>query len=217
MSVSVILVTRYYNNMRDSGLLLFVSLFPYPSCSQTCAYVMCVVVNVPGVTSMGHEVRESYTKKRAVRYIHVKKCFYFILFYFILFYFVLFYFILFYFILFYFILFYFILLQKKIFLRYWFSIFLLPDIISNIRSVTNFIIYHEPAIFHKQYVNSLSVEFCNKSAGFRFNNLLFSPLQHSVLANFSMTATLLLRILPKITLWTPQSYKAMLPYIISRH
>jgi hypothetical protein len=30
MSVSAILVTRYYNNMRDSGLLLFLSLFPYP-------------------------------------------------------------------------------------------------------------------------------------------------------------------------------------------
>jgi hypothetical protein len=63
MSVSAILVTRYYNNMRDSGLLLFVSLFPYPLRSQTCAYVMRVAVNVPGVTSMGHEVREGHTKK----------------------------------------------------------------------------------------------------------------------------------------------------------
>jgi hypothetical protein len=51
---------------------LFVFLFPYPFRSQTCAYVMRVAVNVPGVTSMGHEVRKSHTKKRAVRHIHVK-------------------------------------------------------------------------------------------------------------------------------------------------
>jgi hypothetical protein len=49
--------------MRDSGLLLFVSLFPYPFRSQTCAYIMRVAVNVTGVTSMGHEVREGHMKK----------------------------------------------------------------------------------------------------------------------------------------------------------
>jgi hypothetical protein len=59
--------------MRDSGLLLFVLLFPYSSHSQTCAYVMRVAVNAPGVTSMGHEVREGHMKKQAVRHIHVKR------------------------------------------------------------------------------------------------------------------------------------------------
>jgi hypothetical protein len=60
--------------MRDSGLLLFVSLFPTPPTtrSQTCAYVTRVAVNVPGVTSMGYEVREGHTKKRALKHIHVK-------------------------------------------------------------------------------------------------------------------------------------------------
>jgi hypothetical protein len=60
--------------MRDSGLLLFVSLFPTPPTtrSQTCAYVTRVAVNVPSVRSMGHEVREGHMKKRAVRYKHVK-------------------------------------------------------------------------------------------------------------------------------------------------
>jgi hypothetical protein len=46
---------------------------PLTTRSQTCAYVTRVAVNVPGVTSMGHEVHEGHTKKRALRHKYVKK------------------------------------------------------------------------------------------------------------------------------------------------
>jgi hypothetical protein len=53
---------------------------PTPSTtrSQTCAYITRVAVNASGVTSMGHEVREGHTKKRALRHIHVKNVYYFL-------------------------------------------------------------------------------------------------------------------------------------------
>jgi hypothetical protein len=67
----------YYNNMRNSGLPLFVSLFPNSSPttrSQTYGYVTCVAVNVPGVPSVLHELRDlaKATQKVALRHRHVK-------------------------------------------------------------------------------------------------------------------------------------------------
>jgi hypothetical protein len=56
----------------DCFCLYLCSPTPTTTRSQTCAYVTRLAVNVPGVTSMGHEVHEGHTKKRAVRHIHVK-------------------------------------------------------------------------------------------------------------------------------------------------
>jgi hypothetical protein len=57
----------------DCFCLYLCSPTPPTTRSHTCAYVTRVAVNVPGVASMGHEVREGHTKKRAVRHIRVKK------------------------------------------------------------------------------------------------------------------------------------------------
>jgi hypothetical protein len=56
----------------DCFCLYFCSPTPPTTRSQTCCYVTRVAVNVPGVTSMVHEVREGHTKKQAVGHIHVK-------------------------------------------------------------------------------------------------------------------------------------------------
>jgi hypothetical protein len=61
----------YYNNMRDSGLpLCLCSPTPPTTRSQTCGYVTRVAVNVPGVTSVLHELRDltKVTRKSAKTY-----------------------------------------------------------------------------------------------------------------------------------------------------
>jgi hypothetical protein len=59
MSASTILVTRYYNNKRHSGLLLF-SLFPTPPTTRphTCAYVMRMKDNVSRSFEMRHVIHD---------------------------------------------------------------------------------------------------------------------------------------------------------------